>query len=469
MKLCKSIAIASAVLLCASCDETIRIGSLDEGMYANVNACVGYMIDKSTGKSENVIELWKEDYESDIQIALSKTPKKGVELRLEYDPGYAEKYNSMHSTDFPVLPEDLISIDNEGRIVMAPDDKNSYSLGVNISYSDELEDGKTYVVPIRIVSESDGITIPENTSHGIYLVKNYHNENNADKGSDKPKIFLYTGCNPYNLHEFKLENGKYLFDVVCLFAANINYNAEEGHLYINRNENVQYWLDHADTYIRPLQKHGVKVILGLLCNWDWSCLASLSEYGAQVFAKQLKDICDTYGLDGVNFDDEYEQGTPEDPDNPLYGGHSEENGARLCYETKKAMPDKLVTVYDLQAMYGVSEVEGVDASEWIDIVVADYGRKAYPVGNMTLKDCSGISIEMARSPHADERSLNEMMMEGYGWVMMFDLYANGRESVYKSQISACQTVAKTLYEVEMPTPKNYWKLYEENPEAWGNW
>lgn len=453
-----------------SCEDSIKLGTLDEGKYANVNACVGYVIDESTGKSENVVELWTEDYESKVTVPLSKTPDKGVDILLEYDPGYAEVYNKNHSTDFHVLPEESFSLANEGKILVAPDDTRSHSLDLKIMYSDKLEDGKTYILPLKATVLTDGITIPEKVSHSIYLVKNYHNENNADKGKDKPQIFLYTGCNPYNLHEFKLENGKYLFDVVCLFAANINYNSEEGHLYINRNENIQYWLDHADTYIRPLQKHGVKVILGLLCNWDWSCLAGLSDYGAQVFAKQLKDICDTYGLDGVNFDDEYESGSPEDPDNPLYGGHSTKCAARLCYETKKVMPDRLVTVYDYGSMYGVAEVDGVDASEWIDIVVADYGAKAYPIGDMILKQCSGLSIELARNPYANENSVRDVADNGYGWLMMFDLYANGCEGQYRSQINVCQTVAKTLYGIEMPTPKNYWRLYEEQPDVWGaNW
>lgn len=58
------------------------------------------------------------------------------------------------------------------------------------------------------------------------------------------------------------------------------------------------------------------------------------------------------------------------------------------YETKQAMPDKLVTVFDWGQMYGVATVDGVDAKEWIDIVVANYGSAAYPIGQMTKKQCS---------------------------------------------------------------------------------
>ena len=49
------------------------------------------------------------------------------------------------------------------------------------------------------------------------------------------------------------------------------------------------------------------------------------------------------------------------------------------------MPDKLVTVFAYGQMYGVATVDGVDASEWIDVAVPNYGFSAHPVGNMTKK------------------------------------------------------------------------------------
>lgn len=49
------------------------------------------------------------------------------------------------------------------------------------------------------------------------------------KGEDVVKGFLFfevNDVNPLNALSFQLENGKYLWDVVVLFAANINYDAE---------------------------------------------------------------------------------------------------------------------------------------------------------------------------------------------------------------------------------------------------
>ena len=105
----------------------------------------------------------------------------------------------------------------------------------------------------------------------------------------------------------------------------------------------------------------------------------------------MAQYCKAYNLDGVNYDDEYSQ--YPDLSNPSLTKPGFEAAARLCYESKLMMPDKLVTVFDWGLMYGEDAVDGVDAKEWIDVVVANYGSAAYPIGQMTKKQCSGISME----------------------------------------------------------------------------
>ena len=176
-----------------------------------------------------------------------------------------------------------------------------------------------------------------------------------------------------------------------MFAANINYDAEAGRPYVKCNPNVQYLLDNNETLLQPLRKRGIKVLLGLLGNHDMAGLAQLSKQGAKDFAREVAQYCYAYNLDGVNYDDEY-SGMP-DIDNPSFVYPSTEAAARLCYETKQAMPDKLVTVFDYGQMYGVDSVDGVDADEWIDIVVPNYGGTAYPIGNMSKRKCAGLAME----------------------------------------------------------------------------
>ena len=57
------------------------------------------------------------------------------------------------------------------------------------------------------------------------------------------------------------------------------------------------------------------------------------------------------------------------------------------------MPDKLVTVFDWGQMYGVATVDGGRCKRMDRYCGSQYGSAAYPIGQMTKKQCSGISME----------------------------------------------------------------------------
>lgn len=449
-----SLAVLGIAGMTTACTDKIEIGYVDESLYADIDKVHGYVRDMTSGKSESVVELYADDYNTSVVLGLTKVPGQGVDIQFEYDSEYAAEYNSVHGTDFQLLPESSMTIEDGGRIVLAPDDKLSYELDLGIAYDESLEDDRTYILPIKATSLTDGVSLPESSSHLVYLVRNFRNKSDCDKGPDAVKTFLYYGYNPLNIHEFVLEDGKLFFDVVVLFGVNINYNADAGNIYISLNSNLTHLLDNNETYLQPLRKRGVKILLGLLGNHDESGLAQLSDAGAAEFASQLKKMVDAYNLDGVNFDDEYSKSP--DLSNPLFAPWSDEAGARLCYETKLRMPDKLVTVYDFGRMYGIEEVDGVPVENWIDIVVADYGMKARPIGGLTLKNCSGASTELVlwRGP-STEAAARQVREDGYGYYMMFDLYA-GEESNFGRQVEALKRIARGLYDKELLTPKYYY-------------
>ncbi len=450
--------LAPAVLLLSgfaySCTEAIEIGKVDEDLYSNVDGVRGYVRDYLTGRSENVIELRSDSYESSLVVGLNKNPEKGVDVILSYDAEYVKTYNALHGTEFGAYPSELLEIENNGNILMAPDDKKSYELGIKVSYSDALENDKTYILPIKAVTKTEGIEITESASHAVYLIKNYHNQSMADKGPGKVKTFLFyevNDTNPLNSLLLETEDGKLFLDFVVLFAANINYDAASRRCYVNCNENVQFLLDHNDEYIQPLRERGIKVLLGLLGNHDVSGLAQLSELGARDFARELAIICDTYNLDGVNFDDEYSNAP--DLSNPLFVSPSTAAAARLCYETKVVMPDKYVTVFDWGRMYGDHTIEGVEPGMFMDIVVANYGSAARPVTGMTKLQCSGMSTELNLSPSGGRESTAQSVKNGgYGYYMMFAPYAgnyknDAGDATKRTQINSMNNICKGLYGV----------------------
>ncbi len=70
-------------------------------------------------------------------------------------------------------------------------------------------------------------------------------------------------------------------------------------------------------------------------------------------------------------------------------------------------------------MHSLDQVDGVDAKEYTDIAVANYGSTAPALGQMTLKQCSGVSSEYneRRGGDLNASTAQRLMNDGYGWFM----------------------------------------------------
>ena len=90
---------------------------------------------------------------------------------------------------------------------------------------------------------------------------------------------------------------------------------------------------------------------------------------------------------------------------------------------KKAMPDKTVMVYYLGGINSrMPSVDGVEPGMFVDYAVADYGGTAAPMQGMTVKQCSGMSIELNRgSGDSSEGTARSKKEAGYGYYMFFAL------------------------------------------------
>jgi hypothetical protein len=131
---------------------------------------------------------------------------------------------------------------------------------------------------------------------------------------DNPKtvmVYVETNdINPLNAITYeKTNDGKCFIDILNLFAANINkVNGEPA---IHFNQELAPIMADVNKYIRPIQEKGIKVCLTLLPNWQNIGFANLTgswnDPNSQVrkFARLVAYVICTYGLDGVNCDDEY--------------------------------------------------------------------------------------------------------------------------------------------------------------------
>ena len=138
----------------------------------------------------------------------------------------------------------------------------------------------------------------------------------------KPHVTVYV--NPDSPDSFRRIgdekiDGSPIVDVVCIFAGNYA-SATRPYLraYNNQpptqdqfNKNIQDVLDSGA--VQDLRNQGIKVLLTVLNAHQpvgWSEFTS--ESAAEDFAGYLKEVVDEYGLDGIDIDDEYSSGVPND-------------------------------------------------------------------------------------------------------------------------------------------------------------
>jgi len=134
------------------------------------------------------------------------------------------------------------------------------------------------------------------------------------------KTLIYIEVNDNNLlniGDYILEDGTFLFDYVVIFAANLRnrncntcsdhhiHGCTESGVHVHFNENVRHILENRSTFIQPLQDKGIKVILGLLGDWDGIGFGTMNQADIDTLVEHIAQIMKLYDLDGVDFDDEW--------------------------------------------------------------------------------------------------------------------------------------------------------------------
>ncbi len=255
---------------------------------------------------------------------------------------------------------------------------------------------------------------------------------NGEPGMKIIGVLEVNDTNPLNCLGFTLtDEGTPFFDMVVLFAANINLN-EEGKPYVSCNENVTALLNGRDKYLKPLQDKGIKVVLGILGNHDPAGISTLDAETAKFFASEVKGVCDRFNLDGIFLDDEYTDYTAAASGNyPGIIPASYVNASRLSYEIKNAQPERLLISYRYKYLSKAEAVDGVEPGEIFDYVVNDYWVTADPTlsyPGLTNKqagtgswNCSDWSFCLPSSARWKRLfSLEGMRDSGYGALMIFN-------------------------------------------------
>ncbi|SHH00907.1 Por secretion system C-terminal sorting domain-containing protein [Chryseobacterium oranimense] len=244
--------------------------------------------------------------------------------------------------------------------------------------------------------------------------------------------------NILNAGSYKLQtSGKYLFNVVNIFAANINYDTGRGRPYLYCNNNVTKVLTNADTYIKPLQAKGMKVVLTILGNHQGAGLCNFpTRESARDFAQQLAHTVNTYGLDGIDFDDEY-----SDYGNNGTGQPNASSFVMLVQELKALLPDKMITFYYYGPAASRLSWNGLRVGDYVNYSWnANYGTFSAPnVPPLTNAQISPAAVWLGNTSNSTTTSLaTQTKNGGYGVFMWYDLHGTNETS----QLSAG---TQTLY------------------------
>lgn len=170
-------------------------------------------------------------------------------------------------------------------------------------------------------------------------------------GDKSPKIMVYVETNDVNpLNALCWEmNGEKFIDILNLFASNIHKDAD-GYPTVYLNDKLTRILepDPANPtttgfhkYVKPLQEEGIKVCMTSLGDWQGIGVANLTPEMADRYADILVYCVDRYGLDGINFDDEYANYS-----STIYNSYSHVIKAlRAKLDAKFGAGNKLITVF----------------------------------------------------------------------------------------------------------------------------
>lgn len=232
-------------------------------------------------------------------------------------------------------------------------------------------------------------------------------------------------CGRYTL----ASNGANVFDIAVIFAANIDYSTTSG-AYLSFNPQVQTLLNNAATTIKPLQAKGIKVYLSILGNHQGAGFANFPDQAsAAAFAQQLSNAETQYGLDGIDFDDEYaDYGT---------NGTGQPNAWSFPYlvqALRNDQPNKDISLYDIGPSSTSLSYNGINVGSLINYAWNPYyGTWNVPnVPGLSASQLSPAAVDVQSTASSTAASLaQETVSSGYGVFMTYNL-PNTDDSSYVS-------------------------------------
>lgn len=117
--------------------------------------------------------------------------------------------------------------------------------------------------------------------------------------------------NPLNAQSYYLtdtiSNSCEPFLDLCVLDAGKIHKSSDNMPTLYLDSDMNHVLTNADTYIRPLQEKGIKVLLRILGDGQDMGVANMNDNQADAFTDILVWVVGSYGLNGITFDDQYSE------------------------------------------------------------------------------------------------------------------------------------------------------------------
>lgn len=387
-------ALLAVAALSSSCTKELNLGNtVDETRFLSAVTPTISIRDSKDKAYFHTEEIHADEASISLSAALINAADKDVTVEFKVgDESIVTSYNKKHETSYIMFPAANVDFGGQTLTISRGSKSTEGKIDVKLTFNDTdfTEDFATYVIPVVATTTAEGVNVGDPF---LIFAKDWRKTPDNRKyivGTDRTMtIFNCTEAGTNNILNnlsFRLKNsGQYLIDCVLLFTNDIKYNTATGELEIAAKTGPDAQAGRQESIIDVMHAHGVKVIL-CLTNFG---VTQLDEVSSKEYARKIAQYCEAFNLDGVFFDDEY---TKLDTYRPNFVECSPANGARLCYETKMAMPDKMVVTYlynNFRYVTDIAEVDGVPMKDIVDFALNNYGEttvpKALPASQVAYK------------------------------------------------------------------------------------
>jgi hypothetical protein len=192
-----------------------------------------------------------------------------------------------------------------------------------------------------------------------------------------------------------------------------------------------------------VQARGIKVLLSILGNHQGAGVSNFpTQAAAREFAQLLVNAVNTYGLDGIDFDDEYaDYGT---------NGTGQPNSSSFVYlvsALRELMPNKIISFYYYGPAASRLTYNGVTVGSKVNYSWnAVYGTYSAPnVPGLAKANLGPAAVQITATSASTAASFaTRTKTDGYGIYMTYDL-PNTNSSTYLSGISNALYGKATTY------------------------